>query len=244
MILIHTSVPRTASTWLEGLFGELAKDLVLFKPSRGLKVYQDFLVAGGLPDWHLFVGVFLPWEKLELATCAFPYRILHVKRDPRDILVSWYYSLKHSHSMQSEFYSNVRQKLSTLPEDEGMTYLLDQFSDIVQRLTSYCGKTDDDHCQTVDFTVLTKEPAKVLGTFFRNAGFAVKDQHIEAISARRSFSKLAEGRLEGQEDVTHHMRKGIAGDWKSKFTPHLRNTFKARFGPDLIRLGYETGDDW
>jgi len=50
------------------------------------------------------------------------------------------------------------------------------------------------------------------------------------------------GRKRGQEDVTSHERKGIAGDWKNHFTDKIAKTFKERFGELLVATGYET--DW
>jgi hypothetical protein len=67
---------------------------------------------------------------------------------------------------------------------------------------------------------------------------------LRHILARHAFERRASGRARGQEDVRHHYRKGIAGDWRTHFTPRVTDEFKARYGELLIHLGYESSSDW
>jgi hypothetical protein len=39
-------------------------------------------------------------------------------------------------------------------------------------------------------------------------------------------------------------RKGKPGNWQEHFTPANKALFKERTGDLLLRLGYETDDDW
>lgn len=39
-------------------------------------------------------------------------------------------------------------------------------------------------------------------------------------------------------------RKAIPGDWKSTFTPKVKQIFKDLVGDGLIQLGYEKNNDW
>jgi hypothetical protein len=39
-------------------------------------------------------------------------------------------------------------------------------------------------------------------------------------------------------------RKGGSGGWREEFTPRVKEEFKRRAGDWLIRLGYETDNDW
>ena len=51
-------------------------------------------------------------------------------------------------------------------------------------------------------------------------------------------------RKRGVEDVNSFIRKGIAGDWKNKFTPEARRMFHKHAGDTLIALGYELDNSW
>ena len=58
------------------------------------------------------------------------------------------------------------------------------------------------------------------------------------------FETKTAGRKEGEEDVTSHYRKGVAGDWRNHFTQQHVDEFKKRYGDLLVRLGYEDSADW
>ena len=67
---------------------------------------------------------------------------------------------------------------------------------------------------------------------------------LARILKRHSFIRNTNGRKQGQENVTHHYRKGVAGDWRNYFTPRVTKEFKQRYGDLLIELGYESSHDW
>jgi Sulfotransferase domain len=69
------------------------------------------------------------------------------------------------------------------------------------------------------------------------------EQIVSRCVRAATFEKLSGGRQRGQE-ATSFYRKGIAGDWKNVFTEQNKREFKAAAGDLLIRLGYETDDDW
>jgi hypothetical protein len=58
------------------------------------------------------------------------------------------------------------------------------------------------------------------------------------------FQSLAGGRKQGDEDVTSHFRKGRPGDWINHFTDEHKALFKELYPEILIRLGYESSNDW
>lgn len=244
MILIHTSIPRTATTWLRSIFDALASDLVLFHPNRDERSYADFQAAGGLPDWHLFSCVFVGWDALDLTAIKFPYRILHVRRDPRDVLVSQYYSVKYSHRGLDGPHQALRTYLREHNEEEGLIHLAAETRHLVQILLSYAEKGPANHCQIVDYEQLTENLAPVLQTFFASGGFKIEDKHLQAVIENNRFERTSDGRVKGEEDVTHHNRKGVVGDWKVKFTPRVKDFYKQHNGEALVQLGYEKDLNW
>jgi hypothetical protein len=58
------------------------------------------------------------------------------------------------------------------------------------------------------------------------------------------FSKLADGRTEGDEDQKSHYRKGLPGDWMDHFNGQHKRYFKEHYNDLLVKLGYEKDNDW
>jgi hypothetical protein len=58
------------------------------------------------------------------------------------------------------------------------------------------------------------------------------------------FAHKSGGRERGEEDVTSHYRKGVAGDWVNHFKEEHIGYFKQHYNEVLMKLGYESSYDW
>lgn len=211
-----------------------------------------------------------------LAECG-DYRGFHVIRDPRDILISGYFSHRYSHGIRSEWGERLaehRQRLEAEPSmEDGLLLELDFASGNFANIAGW--RYDDLNIYETRFEVLTTDPWTVYLEAFQFLGLtaprwglpdlanitvaAIMDKLfsqprgkcttlpqplLRHILARHAFERRAGGRTRGQEDVHHHYRKGVAGDWRTYFTPRVTDAFKARHGDLLIHLGYESSWDW
>ena len=52
------------------------------------------------------------------------------------------------------------------------------------------------------------------------------------------------GRPSGQEDITAHELKGVAGDWRNYVSERVKQAFKARYGDLLVASGYALDLGW
>ena len=66
---------------------------------------------------------------------------------------------------------------------------------------------------------------------------------IAAIAERHSFRAMAR-RQPGVENPLSFLRKGVAGDWREKFTPEARQVFDHHAGEELVLAGYEPDRSW
>ena len=67
---------------------------------------------------------------------------------------------------------------------------------------------------------------------------------LRSIVEDHTFERLSDGRKPGHEDPLAERRKGIIGDWRSRFTDEDKQTFKGMAGSLLIELGYEQDFNW
>ncbi|NLE46352.1 MAG: sulfotransferase domain-containing protein [Chloroflexi bacterium] len=205
------------------------------------------------------------------------YRGFHVIRDPRDIVVSGYFSHLHSHPItqyNQERMTEWRRQLAAAPSIEAGLLLELEFEDA--NFANMAGwRYDDTDIYETRYEMLITDPMTIFCQVFRFLGlttprlglstlvamlseralYRLRNQRtthptclpqliLRRILAQNAFERKTGGRLQGQENVRHHYRKGIAGDWRNYFTPRVTAAFKERYGPLLIRLGYEQSLDW
>jgi Sulfotransferase domain len=211
-------------------------------------------------------------ERAFIEQLDMPFQAVHVIRDPRDVVVSAYFSHLHSHSTSGwpelvEF----RKKLTGLSTKEGLLAELEFIADLptdgynLQPFRSMMTwdysdgrilelKFEDMVSDSITFFTrlgrclgLTGNPISVLVSGIENKVRATPrklgDGELLNVVAQNSFSKLS-GRAAGIEDQTHSYRKGQVGDWRRHFDKDITKEFKKRFPGLVSRLGYESGENW
>lgn len=232
--VFHLTHWKAGSQWVRGIFeAAVPERIVHLKPDMS-HVTKGPIVLGGV-----YTPVYLARPHFEEAVGEINHRKFVVIRDLRDTLVSWYFSLKLSHG-SNEFVDEFRARLQALPQDEGLLLLVQtrltgmawiqqtwlQSDSLIVRYEDMIADEHGayerifDHCE-IDITAESRRQI-------------VSDQSFEARS----------GRKRGEEDVTQHHRKGVAGDWRNYFTPEVKSAFKERLGNALVVAGYERDMDW
>ncbi len=165
-------------------------------------------------------------------------RAFHVYRDPRDFIVSAYFSHLHSHPPFSDL-ADHRKRLASMPKEDGI--LLDV--DWTERHIGYLSRIGrwnfaDPRIMDVPMESLIADPPGCFAMIFEFIGFKMDRQRLAAILEKNSFRNLSGGRPPGREKPDAHYRKGVPGDWRNHFTPRIERHLEERFGGLVQRLGY------
>ena len=165
----------------------------------------------------------------------------HVVRDPRDVVVSGYFSHRNSHPTSAwpkliEF----RERLRSVTKEEGLLLEMDFVSDLFEQMLQW---QEIPGVREVKFEELIRSPAEMFIELLSPL-MPASELMIRQVVDEYSFVNLSGGRRPGEEDVNHHFRKGVPGDWRNHFTPAHLDRFKALYNPLLVKLGYETDDSW
>lgn len=168
------------------------------------------------------------------------YRAFFVARDPRDIVVSWYFSTKISHGLMGNV-AAVRDALVRLPEEEGLAYTIRHLATFgaFTGLRSWAdAPATDARVILMPFERLTgSESSTAFRQLFEHLDIQVPEDVLSALLDDYRFERLA-GRARGQENQASHYRKGVAGDWRNHFTPAVQAVFTEVTGDLVERLGY------
>ena len=259
---------RCATTWTVTLILALGREL-------GLRVAQEDRYEKLPPDLEKvdFLTHSNATEGIIQQLAGTDYRAFHVVRDPRDILVSSYFSDKYSHYVYGQQFAQFREQLGAMEFDDGLRLELERRTMEFEALASW--NYHNPRVYETRYEVLTTDPfdefskiLRFLGIAMPEAGMAngfarakiasnkvlyrlgmalhaggIPPQWLQKWLDQNSFQKIA-GRQKGQEDQKSHYRKGVAGDWVNYLTGANKDLFKARWGQLVVDLGYEQDLDW
>ena len=172
------------------------------------------------------------------------YRGFHVIRDPRDIIVSAYFSHLKTHSM-GEWLREHRKKLNSVNQEEGIMLEIDFRSAPIINMLNW--NYNNPNIYETRFELITTDPLNEFIKIFQFLDLYPQQLHpntLNHIISTNSFNRMSKGRKIGQEDTFSHYRKGIHGDWVNYFTDKNKKYFKEKLGHVLIHLGYEKDYDW
>jgi hypothetical protein len=249
--IYHCCIHKTASQWIRGIL----EDNRIYRHC-GLEAYNyEDKLPGGLdgrpinrrtfnqpfPERTIVTPIYVTLPCFQSLPKPDRFRAFFVIRDPRDYLISMYYSMKLSHKPTPRV-MEVREHLKQLPEEEGLKV-------VIQRMVD-CGQADalrswqqerggDERLRLFRYVDLTGDDQfATWEQLCRHCDIRIPASQLHAVLKENAFSKLTKGRERGTEDITSHLRKGMPGDWKNHFTPALERRFREATGSLVEDLGY------
>lgn len=178
-----------------------------------------------LPDYIRFFDFFTD-EFLSERNCIF------LVRDPRDILVSQYYSFGYSHSISS--YSEVANAQETLrAEIQGLDidqYVIHVANDLLRRFEVLVRMHDaSNKAVLLRYEDLIDRPTDFLNAFGELCPLPQKIRE----------NAIALSRPQRKEDATQHRRSGNVRGYVNKLSSETILSLDQVFGSVLSRLGYQ-----
>ena len=249
---------KCASTWMGRIFYDLQAITGWsiqygFNPSRKLNILGN--------------------AKLEHVRGYENFRGLHLIRDPRDIVISGYYSHLKTHPTRKwPELEKFRKKLLEVDMEKGllmeMDFLANHFHDMqnwdynnpnilelrfeqttVQadwlKIFDFLGIVDHSNSNISFQAIMTYNKLNNRKLVpFRFNEVKVPEKLLLGIPEDHSFKKLSGGRKKGETNINSHYRKGLSGEWKTVFTEYHKDYFKQRFPGLLEKLQYESTEEW
>jgi hypothetical protein len=216
-------------------------------PGRGdTRKIVERTFSGPFPRNTIVTPLYITFENFETIPKPEGYKAFFVMRDPRDIAVSWYFSMRYSHAPMGKIPEH-REELNRRPITEGILYTIEHLHNVglFAALQSWVdAPRRDENIMLLRFEDMTA-PDNLNGfkEFFFHLDTRMPEVMLCQLLQDYSFERLA-GRKRGEEDKLAHYRKGIHGDWRNYFDDTIIAEFKDRTGDLVIRLGYEEDVNW
>jgi hypothetical protein len=233
----HCAVRKTASQWVKALFG----DPVVYRYS-GLLPYDPrsyrWRHPQAFPTGRVVSSLFLSHKRFQTLPKPDRHRAFFVLRDPRDMVVSSYFSTRNSHAPMGDI-PQVREVLRAKPFKDGLLYLIDHHAQrgTFRALRSWATAADVDAVPLIRYEDLTGEKQlEEVDRMMRHCGIIIPPDELADLLSRYSFSRMRSAPAGAA--TTSHYRKGKSGDWQSHFDDDIHDAFVAATG-DLVKLlGY------
>jgi hypothetical protein len=142
---------KCASTWIDTIIKEVVKEHGY--AYRGFVDHETPRGHGPLTDYSTTVrredlAAYVVAERIDVVSCLAadnaqvealqPLKGVHVIRDPRDIIVSGYFSHKHSHPVgHLPHMAAHRQRLQEVSKDEGLLLEMEYAASVLQDMASW-----------------------------------------------------------------------------------------------------------
>jgi hypothetical protein len=234
--IYHCAVRKTASQWIKAILS----DPIVYRhcglPAYDPRYYQwrDPRVC---PPHRIALSLYFSYQRFEAMPKPGRYRAFFVLRDPRDLVVSSYFSTRDSHAPMGDVLQ-VRGVLREKSQKEGLLYLIDHLARkrTFEALRSWVTAPATEAVRLFRYEDLTgAHQADEVGLLLRHCGVAVPPAELATLLSRYSFSRMSDRESAGS---VSHYRKGQPGDWCNHFDDDVQEAFARSTGDLVERLGY------
>ena len=248
--IYHCCVHKTGSQWVRKVLADPAvyratglrtyaygPRLDEANRSRG---YRDLGFDRPFPSGRIVSPLYLPYSGFTALSTPGQWRAFFVMRDPRDVLVSWYFSSVSSHpTNSSRGLAHTRALLTDLDEEAALVECVGMLVryGLFDALASWTEADDPDVVVVRYEDLIGEHRDRSWARLLDHCDVPMSDADRGALLARYSFEALS-GRKPGHEDTGSKLRKGVAGDWRNHFTPLVREAFDGATADLIRRLGY------
>jgi lipopolysaccharide transport system ATP-binding protein len=235
LTIFHITHQKAGSQWLHKILVTCAPEHIV-RPEVGNMQLQNQPIQAG----KIYPTLYVTREEFENINLPRHFYRFVVIRDLRDTMISAYFSMKVSHPVGGNI-SEVRSILQSLNQEDGLMWIMEQWLPRCARIQSSWLAINE---PLIRYKDLLQNDLELLEDILLKRGkLCVSREKFEAAVLANRFEQVT-GRQRGQEDITVHERKGIAGDWRNYFTEALKRSFKERYGDLLVATGYEKNQNW
>lgn len=248
--IYHCCIQKSGSQWFKQVFSDQIiwnnNKLLLFAPYDNF-ITEDQNILNNLeklPKDVIISPLYIRYDKFKSLDKPLNYRTFFIARDPRDLIISNYFSLKYSHNPYHPYILKMREKLNSMSQDDGVTEIINSFTTGTKETLEGWFLQKSKSIKVIKFEdIFGKNQKSVFTDLLNHCKIDLSEQDITFLLEKYSFKNIS-GRKLGKENVKHHYRKGTPGDWKNYFTDEHKVLFRNLSGDLLQTYEYEIDNKW
>lgn len=236
--VFHITHYKAGSRWVYRILNRCVGERLL-----QVKAERQELLEEPIRPGRVYSACYVSKDEFESLRVPPDSRHFFVLRDLRDTLISGYFSLKISHpKYKLDAVNEMRNRLQDMELEQGLMHTLDDWAPANAEIQRSWIDSDEPLIRFED--LLADDEGILEDVLLDRCELGISRKQLRKAIELESFERLSGGRVRGEEDVSAHYRKGVAGDWRNYFSEPLKDAFKERYGDLLIRAGYERDNDW
>ncbi len=225
---------KCATNWMRTFLKEVTELIGFNYVVQGGSQKDNVELSSRIHTFHLYVNS----TPSDLAMMPDNARGFHLIRDPRDALISDYFSRMNSHSVDTTFKQELRQFLQSNSLEKGLVRMVDcctYFQQVADWPVSNVPGVLD-----MRYEDLVQDQEGQFMRILKHLGISLPGRMLREVVDKSTFRSMSGGRERGQEDRCSHFRKGVAGDWTTYMPPGglAYEVFMNRYAGLLKHLGY------
>lgn len=250
----HCCVHKTGSQWLRAILSD--RRIQEFS-GLGHHLYQRALPARSeqrritertfakpFPTRTIVSPLYVDFGNFAAMPKPDDYRAFFVTRDPRDIVVGWYFSRRYGYVVTERAKHLQVDVLSALSHADGLMHSIEYLADygLYSALGSWVGASDKDpNVLVVRYEDLSRpDNLEVVRQLFAHCQIDVPDTVLRQLLRDYDFERLYSRDL-GDADRFAHYRNGVWRDPIQGFDEPMAQKLEELTDDLLARLGYQVG---
>lgn len=247
--IYHCCVWKTASQWVRNVLS--ASDVYRYSgllpyayevhEGRDFRALQERTFDKPFPLRRIITPLYINYPSFAGMPKPSSYRAFFVVRDPRDLVISHYFSSRYSHTENTGVLED-RSRLTDISEQDGIIVSLRFMAErgIFDALRSWVTVSGhDSRIKVYRFEDLTgAEQVRWVTDLMQHCDIAIPLDKLQAVLDRLTFEKLSGGRKQGEENKHHKYRSGKHGDWQKYFDENVTAAYREVVGDLTESLGY------
>jgi Sulfotransferase domain len=233
--IFAASSPKSGSQWAKALF-----DHPVVRRHTGLLTlpqldYQVRSPARAFPRGTFVPGFHLSYEEYRRLARPFPHRTVYVFRDPRDVVVSAYFSALRTHRALPEV-NRIRDRVRALPLDEGMSFIVEEMAGRLRDMATWVG-AEDPEVATFRLEDIAADEHGEVDRMLRHCGVRLTEPELSTVLQDTSREQLQRRDLARRGDGASHYRLERR-DFRDLLASHHLDRIEAIVPGLVAELGY------
>lgn len=235
----HASIQRTGSRWVRRVFSDPR-----VKRHSGLLVYPQHEYQLG--DYHksfppsTFVpGLYISYEKYFRIKKPNTYRTIYVLRDPRNVTLSWYKSMRYTHKPVNDSVLYYRKILSDMGRRKAITKAIELYQNKISYMKDwFMNAKKDDEVLFVKFENMISNSLEVFSNIMNHCKINIPRKELKETlkyNDKARMRKKDKRRRVGEK--SDYSKSGT--NWRDEFEHEHIEKFKSVNGKVVDILNYE-----